>query len=60
MTEPDISPMGGFKAYALKLIDTAYSASVITILAYMTGMILLAFVAAAVYLKLVNVPEFHP
>jgi hypothetical protein len=60
MTEPEISRHGLLKAYALWLVETAYNASVYTIVGYTAAMILLAVVGVALYLRVVNVPEFHP
>lgn len=60
MTEPEPQEGGALKAYALKLVDSIYHASVYTVVAYTLALFLLAIVAAAIYLKLVIVPEFHP
>jgi hypothetical protein len=49
-----------FKVYGEKIIDSLYNASVYSIIAYSGLLFLLAIVAMAVFLNLVDVPEFHP
>lgn len=55
------SPQGGaLSNWAVKLVDSIYSASVYSIVGYTGLMFLLAIIAMAVYANVVHVPEFHP
>lgn len=56
VTETD----GALRAYALRLLDTVYNASVYAVIAYSGLLVLLAIVGLAICMKLIYVPEFHP
>ncbi|MBI1979978.1 MAG: hypothetical protein HYS63_00100 [Methylocystis sp.] len=51
---------GALRAYALRLVDTVYDASVYTVIGYSALLALLAVVGLAICLKIIYVPEFHP
>ncbi|MBI5313763.1 MULTISPECIES: hypothetical protein [Methylocystis] len=56
VTETD----GALRAYALRLLDTVYNASVYAVIAYSGLLVLLAIVGLAIFMKIIYVPEFHP
>lgn len=51
---------GAFRVYALKLVDSLYKLSFYSVAAYSAAIFMLAIIAAAVFYKVVEVPEFHP
>jgi hypothetical protein len=51
---------GGLRAYALRLLDSVYHASVYSVIGYSALLAILAIITFAVYLKIIYVPEFHP
>jgi hypothetical protein len=48
------------KYYGVRLTDSLYHASVVSVLAFSGSMLMCAVVAAAVATGAVDVPEFHP
>ncbi len=56
VTETD----GALRAYALRLLDSVYNASVYSVIAYSILLALLAVIGVAIGLKIIYVPEFHP
>ncbi|NUJ78456.1 hypothetical protein HUN39_00110 [Methylocystis sp. FS] len=56
VTETD----GALRAYALRLLDTVYNASVYAVIAYSGLLVLLAIIGLAIFMKIIYVPEFHP
>jgi hypothetical protein len=51
---------GALRAYALRLVDSVYNASVYTVIGYTALLAMLSVMALAVCLKIIYVPEFHP
>jgi len=51
---------GGLRAFALRMLDSVYNASVYSVIGYSAILAILAIVAFAVYAKIIYVPEFHP
>ncbi|WP_442753953.1 hypothetical protein ACNHKD_13230 [Methylocystis sp. JAN1] len=58
MTGPSLRD--AVKYYGVKLTDSLYQASVVSVLAFSGSMLMCAVVAAAVATGAVGVPEFHP
>ncbi|MFZ3179543.1 MAG: hypothetical protein WA156_04885 [Methylocystis silviterrae] len=56
VTETD----GALRAYALRLLDTVYNASVYAVIAYSGLLVLLAIIGLAIFMSIISVPEFHP
>ncbi|MBG0803550.1 hypothetical protein IYW40_18975 [Methylocystis sp. H4A] len=56
VTETD----GALRAYALRLVDSVYNASVYAVIAYSGLLVLLAIIGLAIFMKIIYVPEFHP
>ncbi|TLG74041.1 hypothetical protein [Methylocystis sp. B8] len=51
---------GALRAYALRVLDTVYDASVYSVIGYSALLAMLAVIAVAICMKLIYVPEFHP
>lgn len=51
---------GALRAYALRLLDSVYNASVYTVIGYSALLAMLALMALAVCLNVINVQEYHP
>ncbi|MBM3552021.1 MAG: hypothetical protein FJX45_09685 [Alphaproteobacteria bacterium] len=51
---------GALRAYALRLLDSVYNASVYSVIGYSVLLALLAVIGVAVGMKIIYVPEFHP
>jgi hypothetical protein len=48
------------KSCGEKIVESVYHASVYSVIAYSSALLLLAIIGAAVFMKLIVVPEFHP
>jgi hypothetical protein len=56
----EVAEGGALRAYAMRLLDSVYNASVYTVIGYSALLAMLVVMALAVCLKIVSVPEFHP
>ena len=48
------------KLYGARFVDSLYHLTVYSILAYSGLLFLLAIIGMAVFLRVIDVPEFHP
>jgi hypothetical protein len=48
------------RSYGVKIVDSIYHASVVSIIAYSGLLLLLGIVALGIFFNMVHVPEFHP
>ncbi|WP_292531952.1 hypothetical protein [Methylocystis sp.] len=56
----EVTERGALRAYALRLLDSVYNASVYSVIGYSALLAMLAVIGLAVFLKIIYVPEFHP
>ncbi|MFO1126727.1 MAG: hypothetical protein U1E25_16585 [Methylocystis sp.] len=55
----EVAEGGALRAYALRLLDSVYNASVYTVIGYSALLAMLAIIALAIFMKVIDVPEFH-
>ncbi len=56
----EVAEGGALRAYALRLLDSVYNASVYSVIAYSALLAMLAVIGVAIGMKIIDVPEFHP
>jgi hypothetical protein len=52
--------MDTLRNYGVKVVDSIYSASVYSVVGYGALLVALAIIGMAVFLRVIDLPEFHP
>jgi hypothetical protein len=52
--------IGALRTYGLKLVDSLYRLSFLSVVGYSAAIVVLTIIALAVTFNFIEVPEFHP